>query len=83
MQQCVINEMKVFLKPYYTRRRITKEQYKEIMRSSVTRVIFKTSIKFNRALSHFFAADDLDVLTFFRGLHQKNASTRLSSDEGL
>lgn len=40
MQQCVINEMKVFLKPYYTRRRITKEQYKEIMRSAVTRVYF-------------------------------------------
>jgi len=38
MQQCVIDEMKDFLKPYYTRRRITKDQYKEIMRSAVTRV---------------------------------------------
>jgi len=40
MQQCVIEEMKVFLKPYYVRRRITKEQYKEVMRSSVTRVSY-------------------------------------------
>jgi len=44
MQACVIDEMKDFLKPYYTRRRITKEQYKEIMRSAVKRVRFNYKI---------------------------------------
>jgi len=56
MQQCVISEMKVFLKPYYTRRRITKEQYKEIMRSSVTRVIFGTFVKLNCAKFLFYSS---------------------------
>jgi PHD and RING finger domain-containing protein 1 len=34
----VIEEMKTFLKPYYTRRQLTKDQYKDIMRHAVPRI---------------------------------------------
>lgn len=40
MQQQVVTEMKNFLKPYYMKRQITKDEYKEIMRQAVPRVYF-------------------------------------------
>lgn len=39
-QERVVEEVKVVLKPFYQRRDVTKEEYKEIMRKSVPKVIF-------------------------------------------
>lgn len=39
-QERVIEEVKLVIKPYYANRKITKEQYKEIMRKAVPKVNF-------------------------------------------
>lgn len=38
-QERVIEEVKLVMKPYYSKRTITKEQYKEILRKAVPKVI--------------------------------------------
>lgn len=38
VQQQIIDEMKNYLRPYYVRRQITKDEYKDIMRRAVPRV---------------------------------------------
>lgn len=37
-QERVIEEVKLVIKPYYSKRTITKEQYKEILRKAVPKV---------------------------------------------
>lgn len=39
-QERVVEEVKLVLKPHYNRKRITKEDYKEILRRSVPKVIY-------------------------------------------
>lgn len=40
-QERVIEEVKLVIKPHYNKKRITKEEYKEIMRKAVPKVSFK------------------------------------------
>lgn len=37
-QERVVEEVKLVMKPYYSKRTITKEQYKEILRKAVPKV---------------------------------------------
>lgn len=40
-QERVVEEVKLVLKPYYNRKKITKDEYKDIMRRAVPKVISK------------------------------------------
>lgn len=42
-QERVVEEVKLVLKPHYTKKHVTKEEYKDIMRKAVPKV----NIKFN------------------------------------
>lgn len=39
-QERVVEEVKLVLKPHYTKKHVTKEEYKDIMRKAVPKVIY-------------------------------------------
>ena len=41
-QERVVEEVKLVLKPHYTKKHVTKEEYKDIMRKAVPKVSVKT-----------------------------------------
>lgn len=43
-QERVVEEVKLVLKPHYTKKHITKEEYKDIMRKAVPKVNIKLTI---------------------------------------
>ncbi|CAG9803649.1 unnamed protein product [Chironomus riparius] len=48
-QERVVEEVKLVIKPYYANRKITKEQYKEIMRKAVPKICHNKSGEINPA----------------------------------
>lgn len=54
-QERVVEEVKLILKPHYNRKNITKEEYKDIMRKAVPKVISIIEIdQFFLAMCNFF-----------------------------
>ena len=43
----MVEEVKLVLKPHYTKKHVTKEEYKDIMRKAVPKVIFLKSLLIN------------------------------------
>lgn len=53
-QERVIEEVKLVIKPYYSKRTITKEQYKEILRKAVPKVKENSMTVDKDALMNFY-----------------------------
>lgn len=45
LQERVVDEVKTALKPFYSAKKVNKEQYKEILRRAVPKVKFKLRYK--------------------------------------
>ncbi|XP_037087036.1 splicing factor, arginine/serine-rich 19-like [Pollicipes pollicipes] len=78
-QERVVEEVKMVLKPYYHKRSITKDQYKEILGKSVTKICHSKSGEINAQKIQSLV---IGYVTKFKYSNKKASLTRGTSKPG-
>lgn len=70
-QERVVEEVKLVLKPHYTKKHVTKEEYKDIMRKAVPKVsIVKISLSIDKSKDQNEPAKFFVFFFFFTDMSQ-------------
>ncbi|XP_062847038.1 PHD and RING finger domain-containing protein 1 [Trichomycterus rosablanca] len=83
MQERAIEEVKLAIKPFYQKRDITKDEYKEILRKAVQKVCHSKSGEINPVKVANLVKAYVDKYKYARKHHKEEDSTEVESAENL